>query len=395
MSPDGTRALLSQQSVQVAVGKAQGEAVAQKEASKSTEARKEEAAPAPSGNQQIATAEEPKPEETTETKPEAASSAASPEEAKPELPAETSPAVGPEPSVAPEAKEAEQPASSTKESKPTDATEAAPQGSEASAETAEKAESSGAPERPKQPEGAKKEPAAPQAGASPPAPPTPAVTAQQPSEAERPEPKKAPVEFKSVDYQDTSLNSGKVSLTGTGDPGARILLFSDKDPLGQVSVGSDGTWAFEREKKLANGEHTFRADRIDEGSGIVIGQASVGIVRMEKPAEPSAEEHAATPTPSAPSPGAAPGAAQAASQPAPQVAAGEEAKPAATGGRKARRTRHRPKVYTVRRGDTLWEVAESYFGGGWHYRAIVRDNRRKIHNPNWIYPRQTFHMPAR
>jgi nucleoid-associated protein YgaU len=51
-----------------------------------------------------------------------------------------------------------------------------------------------------------------------------------------------------------------------------------------------------------------------------------------------------------------------------------------------------PQVYTVRRGDTLWDIAESYYGGGWRYRAIVRDNRRKIRNPHWIYPEQKFDM---
>jgi nucleoid-associated protein YgaU len=77
------------------------------------------------------------------------------------------------------------------------------------------------------------------------------------------------------------------------------------------------------------------------------------------------------------------------------MAAAEEAKPAATGGRPAHRKRHWPKVYTVRRGDTLWEIAESYYGGGWHYRAIVRDNRHKIHNPHLIFPKQKFRMPVR
>ena len=48
----------------------------------------------------------------------------------------------------------------------------------------------------------------------------------------------------------------------------------------------------------------------------------------------------------------------------------------------------------MRRGDTLWEIAETYYGGGWHYRAIVRDNKRRIKNPHWIYPRQKFHIPA-
>ena len=52
------------------------------------------------------------------------------------------------------------------------------------------------------------------------------------------------------------------------------------------------------------------------------------------------------------------------------------------------------RVVVVGSGDTLWEIAEAYYGGGWHYRAIVRDNRHKIRNPHWIYPRQKFHMPA-
>jgi nucleoid-associated protein YgaU len=76
------------------------------------------------------------------------------------------------------------------------------------------------------------------------------------------------------------------------------------------------------------------------------------------------------------------------------VAAAEEAKPPGTGEKLAHRKRHRPRVYTVRRGDTLWEIAEAYYGGGWHYRAIARDNRRQIHNPHWIYPKQKFHIPS-
>ena len=52
-----------------------------------------------------------------------------------------------------------------------------------------------------------------------------------------------------------------------------------------------------------------------------------------------------------------------------------------------------PRKYTVRRRDTLWDIAEAYYGGGWRYRAIVRDNRRKIRNPHWIYAEQKFLMP--
>lgn len=52
-----------------------------------------------------------------------------------------------------------------------------------------------------------------------------------------------------------------------------------------------------------------------------------------------------------------------------------------------------PKSYSVQRGDTLWDIAESYLGGGWHYRQIARSNRGSVHNPNRIYPDQTLDLP--
>lgn len=479
ISPDGTSALVSQQPVTVAVGKAEGQAVTQKEPSAAQEPAKEEASPASPGEQQ-ATAGEPKPEQQAD------SSMSVDAQPQPIVPDENPPPrQRPEPPVKINTleyqdtgqgsgkislsgvgdpnvrvflffddeplgqamigsggawaveiekkledgehtvradtydektgmvagrasvrlgREAEAAAPESAKQEPvTPQPEASPVPL-APVTPVEQSQMSGQPEpvypeeAPQtdaaQTEPAKEQPAAPQPEAAPPAPSTPAVIAEQPSGAERPQAKTPPVAFKSVNYQDTSPDSGKVSLAGTGDPGARILLFLDNEPLGQVSIGGDGAWAFEAEKKLENGEHNFRADLIDEGTGIVIGQASIGLIRMEKPAERGKEEQAAAPAPEA-GPKAAPSAAQAPSRPASQAAAGGEAKPAATGGTQAHRKRHRPKVYTVHRGDTLWEIAESYYGGGWHYRAIVRDNHRKIHNPHLIYPKQKFHMPAR
>ena len=216
-----------------------------------------------------------------------------------------------------------------------------------------------------------------------PAEPSQAVTAETPGEAKpAEEPKKAPVVFNSVDYQDTGAESGKVALSGSAEPGARIFLYIDETPLGELSAGSDGSWTFEADRKLATGEHKFRADSIDESSRAVTGSAMIGIVRMEPPKEEVAAAPAApTPPPSA----------EAAPPPEPEqeTAAAEETKPEAA----AEKDVELPREYTVRSGDTLWDIAEAYYGGGWRYRAIVRDNRRKIRNPHWIYPEQKFHMP--
>jgi nucleoid-associated protein YgaU len=123
---------------------------------------------------------------------------------------------------------------------------------------------------------------------------------------------------------------------------------------------------------------------MEEGTGIVVGSASIGIMRMEPPKE---EVAAAPPSPTPPAPKPAPEATAPATEPESQVAA-EEAKPASAPETRAERRPHRPRVYTVRRGDTLWEIAEAFMAAA----AIANraDNRRKIHN-RWISG-QKFHI---
>ncbi|MBR0850907.1 LysM peptidoglycan-binding domain-containing protein [Bradyrhizobium diazoefficiens] len=47
------------------------------------------------------------------------------------------------------------------------------------------------------------------------------------------------------------------------------------------------------------------------------------------------------------------------------------------------------------RGDSLWALSRLAYGDGAHYAAIVNANRDKIHNPNLIYPGQTFMLPLK
>ena len=44
--------------------------------------------------------------------------------------------------------------------------------------------------------------------------------------------------------------------------------------------------------------------------------------------------------------------------------------------------------YTVKKGDTLWEIAKQYLGSGTKYTQIASENN--IKNPNLIYPGQVF-----
>ena len=121
----------------------------------------------------------------------------------------------------------------------------------------------------------------------------PAADQPQPQSADTPAPgenesgandprrKTPPVAFTDVNYEDAG-DAGKLTIAGKGDPGAHILLFFDNDPLGQVEIGEDGTWKFESDRKMGNGQHMFRAERLDDKNGVVIGRASITVARMDQ-----------------------------------------------------------------------------------------------------------------
>jgi len=51
------------------------------------------------------------------------------------------------------------------------------------------------------------------------------------------------------------------------------------------------------------------------------------------------------------------------------------------------------KTYTVKSGDTLWNIAKKYLGNGNRYTEIYNLNKAKISNPNMIYVGQVLTLP--
>lgn len=49
----------------------------------------------------------------------------------------------------------------------------------------------------------------------------------------------------------------------------------------------------------------------------------------------------------------------------------------------------------ITRGDSLWALSRLAYGDGARYAVIFNANRDKIHNPNLIYPGQTFVLPQK
>ena len=52
------------------------------------------------------------------------------------------------------------------------------------------------------------------------------------------------------------------------------------------------------------------------------------------------------------------------------------------------------KTHTVKRGDTLWDIAKAYLGDAFLWPEVYRLNTGTIEDPHWIFPGQLLKLPA-
>ena len=50
------------------------------------------------------------------------------------------------------------------------------------------------------------------------------------------------------------------------------------------------------------------------------------------------------------------------------------------------------EYYIIQKGDTLWKIAEKFYGNGAKYTKIVEDNKEVIKDPDKIFPGQKIRI---
>jgi nucleoid-associated protein YgaU len=187
------------------------------------------------------------------------------------------------------------------------------------------------------------------------------------------------VGFAAVDYEDAGEKS-MIFMNGHAKPDTRVAVYVDNKLAGTATADATGSWSFSGNRRLEGGRHVIRADLLAAEGDSVIARAEVNFERTPS-ATALLEDDAKI-----------------------KGLAGEDTvnlasrsdlavSAASTAPVEAGQSEEQPRVIVIRRGDTLWQIAQRHYGDGAKYTQIFQNNRDQIRNPNWIYPDQRFKMP--
>jgi nucleoid-associated protein YgaU len=193
---------------------------------------------------------------------------------------------------------------------------------------------------------------------------------------------------------------GEAVIAGRGAPGARIDLLRDGETHASAVADASGLFVM-TPPKLPPGNYklTLKSTAPDGSVAQSKGDVPVTLKAAAAPPRvaPARADVAKTEAKAAEKP-ESPATAQAAShQAAPRVALALAATPAEKGPLRAKpeTTGSIGTSRIVTRGDSLWLISRRAYGDGTSYALIYNANRGKIHDPDRIYPGQTFVVPRK
>lgn len=180
--------------------------------------------------------------------------------------------------------------------------------------------------------------------------------------------------FASVDYEDAGEKS-MLHMSGHAKPDTRIAIYVDNKLVGTTTADATGSWSFSGNRELHGGDHALRADLLSGEENAVVARAEVNFEREPVVStalldDSDTKQNANEPKGDA---GQADNIAGVTTTPSGSAQDG--------------------KVVIIKRGDTLWQIAQRHYGDGTKYTQIFQNNRKQIRNPNWIYPDQRFELP--
>jgi nucleoid-associated protein YgaU len=191
-----------------------------------------------------------------------------------------------------------------------------------------------------------------------------AVTTRQPA----PSP---PVQSIVTDAAATGKD-GKVTLRGHATAGAAIKLYLNDSFVTSVTAGADQKFSVTINDGVRPGRYRVRLEEVDPKSAAIVAHSEQQFVVAESEALGSAQNDTVD-------------------RWHPQMSIGPSSVAAGSPSDEII-----PKIITatVIRGDSLWRISQHSYGTGDLYRLIVRANRGRIRNPDLIYPKQIFVLPA-
>lgn len=149
-------------------------------------------------------------------------------------------------------------------------------------------------------------------------------------------------------------------LQGRSKPGADNWIYLAGEYIGEAKASDAGRWSFEAKMAFEAGDYSIRVDQVANRAGAVATRAEVPFA-FKRAGNALAEVAGGT-------------------DGGPKVSVLDE-------------TEEGVRVL-IRRGDNLWTIAHHFYGDGFSYSNIYRENNGQIRNPHLIYPGQVFLLPG-